>query len=505
MGPWRVVGLRGQGTYGAVYRAVRVGQEASDPVALKLAVYPQDPRFERELELLPRSRHPSIPRLLDHGGWHAPSGATHPYLVMEWVEGTPLYDWARQHNPSSQQVFQLLADLAWALDAAHAAGGVHRDVKGDNVLVRHEDHRAVLLDFGAGTYQGARPLTPPPMPPGTPAYRPPEAWLSAARFRRLRVSHIAGPPDDLFALGVTAYRLVTGEYPPPMEPREDASGLWHLDDVPPPPPLALNPRVVPQLSELIVRMLSMNPEERGTTGELAEALEQAAKETLPEADQPLFTPETQPPSSWGREEAAFVAVFSNRLRPELLGNAARLRALRRRRGRRDAVARCRSAHLRAAPSERAAPRAAASAWRLLLGAAAVVLFPLLCGRSATHDPVVEMPAVAEAMPEAERPDAGPVAVGDSFLTAPRSIVEAPSGWKVIKEDVPDKPFPGQSKPDAMGRCPRKGQVIINGGCWVPLALDDEACVENGYLHQGRCYSPAFPPRRQPTSTPQDSR
>ncbi len=404
-------------------------------------------------------------------------------------------------------MFQLLANLAGALDATHAVGGVHRDVKGDNVLVRHEDRRAILMDFGVGTYQGARPLTPPPMPPGTPAYRSPEAWLTAARFRRFKVPHVSGPPDDLFALGVTAYRLVTREYPPPMEPREDEAGLWHLDDAPPPPPLALNPRVDPRLNDLILRMLSLNPEKRGTAGELAEALEQSAKGAGSDADQPLFTPETQLPSTWGREDAAFAAVFSSRLRPELLGNAARLRfrGLRRRRRRRDGLTRCRSAHLRVVPSKRAVPRARTSTWPLLLTVAAAVLFPALCGRSDTHEPSAEMPAVAEVAPAVEKPDAGQAAVGDSLLTAPRSIVEAPSGWKVIREDVPDKPFPGQFKPDAMGRCPRKGQVIIKGGCWVPLALDDEACKENGYLHQGKCYSPAFPPRRQPTSTPQDSR
>jgi serine/threonine-protein kinase len=68
---------------------------------------------------------------------------------MEWVEGTSLYDWARAHRPSSRQVLSRLASLARALEATRAVGGVHRDVKGDNVLVREVDGQPFLLDFGS--------------------------------------------------------------------------------------------------------------------------------------------------------------------------------------------------------------------------------------------------------------------------------------------------------------------------------------------------------------------
>jgi serine/threonine protein kinase len=131
-----VEALRGQGAYGAVYRAVRVGQEHLGPVALKLSVLPGDARFAREAQLLSRLSHPGIPRLVDSGALLHPSGAQYPFLVMEWVEGMPLYAWAEQHSPSSQEQCRVLAHLARALEALHASGAVHRDVKGDNVLVR---------------------------------------------------------------------------------------------------------------------------------------------------------------------------------------------------------------------------------------------------------------------------------------------------------------------------------------------------------------------------------
>ena len=100
VGPWRVVERQGRGAYGAVYRAFGAA-EATGPVALKLALHPRDERFAREAELLTRIRHPSVPRLLDQGHWQPSSGLPYPFLVMEWVEGVSLYDWARRYVPTS--------------------------------------------------------------------------------------------------------------------------------------------------------------------------------------------------------------------------------------------------------------------------------------------------------------------------------------------------------------------------------------------------------------------
>ncbi len=225
VGPWRVVEWVGRGVHGAVYRAVRVGQENSLPVALKLALLPRDPRFAREVELLSRSHHPHIPCLIDHGEWQPPDGTTHPYIAMEWVDGVPLYDWARLYHPTPQQMLRLLAQLALALQYVHAQGALHRDVKGANALVRRSDSRLFLTDFGSCIYPGADTFTPPPLPPGTPAYRSPEAWLfSIQHSRAFTAPYSAGPADDLYALGVTACRLATGTYPAMGEALKDEHG-----------------------------------------------------------------------------------------------------------------------------------------------------------------------------------------------------------------------------------------------------------------------------------------
>ena len=112
------------------------------------------------------------------------------------------------------------------------------------------------------------------------------------------------------------------------------------------------------------------------------------------------------------------------------------------------------------------------------------------------------PQVHASAPE-EAKDGGTVAVGDSALTAPMPLVRSPSAWSTIALEVPPRPFPGQMRPDAAGRCPNKAQVPINGGCWVKLSVALKDCDEdiNWYVYKGACYGPAYRPARPPTSGP----
>jgi serine/threonine-protein kinase len=423
-------------------------------VALKVALYPRDARFAREVELLSRIHHPSIPRLLDHGHWQHPEGTTHPYLAMEFVEGTPLYDWAQEQRPTSRRVLRLLAGLARALEATHAVGGVHRDVKGGNVLVRPGDDHVFLTDFGSGHYPSAATLTWQPLPPGTPAYRSPEAWRFVLRSGHAPFAHyVAGPADDVFALGVTAYRLVTQEYPPSTDPADEESRLWHQEGASPRPPRALNARCCPELSALISRMLSVQPETRGGAHELAEALARVARNAGPEADVPLF----------GRDMP----------RPE----SAR------------------------APSPRVVPQASNRVWRTWL-TAATVGGPLALGIAWALSTLPEEEHLFVGVaPWVDTTDGGTVAVGDAALATPTVSVTNSAMWSMIALQLPPQPFPGQIRPDSKGRCPRRSQIPINGGCWVKILVDKTVCEEDGYVYKGDCYLPAFPPAREPVSSP----
>jgi serine/threonine protein kinase len=453
VGPWRVLERRGRGVYGAVYRATRADGHPGF-VALKLALRPRDERFPREAELLSRIRHPNVPRFVGHGEWKDAAGTAYPYLAMELIDGVPLYVWAMEQRPTSRQVLSCLASLARALEATHAAAGVHRDVKGDNVVVRDGDGQAFLTDFGSGHYVGAATLTWPPFPPGTPAYRAPEAWRSVLRpGPDPAVPYAPGPADDVFALGVTAWRLVTGEYSRALGLAGEGARLWRGEGPSHFAPRVLNGRCCVELDALISRMLSVHPEARGSAGELAEAMEAAAREAGPTADVPLFNPEEARPanvnaSSW-----------------------------------------------RASSRERSG---SGRSWRIAAAVAiSVVALGIAWLLGTLHGGV---PMEARVAMRLEARDAGTVAVGDSALTT--SSAAPPSTLVTIALDVPPNPFPGQRRTDSKGRCPSKGQVPIQGYCWLKQDLDQKGCDENGYLYQdGQCYAPVFRTARPATSNP----
>ncbi|WP_224247480.1 serine/threonine protein kinase [Hyalangium gracile] len=452
VGGWRVVAWAGRGVHGAVYRAVPVDVADAPPVALKLAVFPKDPRFPREVELLSRTRHPSVPRLVESGTWQDSDGSSYPYVAMEWVEGVPLYEWVREWPLTSQQVLEMLAQLAGALAALHSYGAIHRDVKGGNVLVRLADGRAMLTDFGTGLFPGTATLTPPTVQPGTPAYRSPEAMLFEVRFFRDETArYLAGPADDVYALGVTACRLVTGEYPDFAVPWRDEQGTWHLDAVLPPASLR---RVEPRLRDLILRMLSVRPEQRGTAAQLAEALEQAARSS-PERRLPV-------PVEVPAEAQAPVPKES-------------------------------------APAR---PRESVRPW---LSAAAVFLaLTAWVSWLASDEPVEEPGASRVEVLEAGPQDAGTAGLGEA--AAATSMEEAPDSPvpQMMTEEALPEPLPGQAVPDAKGRCPHKQQVALNGGCWVLEVRGLEECEAlSGQLIKGTCYIPILPRGRTrvPTSGP----
>jgi serine/threonine-protein kinase len=467
----------GRGAFGTVYRAEGVRPEVVGPAALKLAHAPNDERFAREVGLLSRLRHPCIPRFLGHGHWQSPAGLLHPFVAMELVEGPPLYEWAHAERPTSRQLLRLLAGLARALEAVHAAGGVHRDVKGGNVLVRAQDGRGFLVDFGSCSYQGASPLTWHPFPPGTLAYRPPEAFAHSLQLLKTGgplLTYSARPADDVFALGVTAWRLVTGTYPPPPQPLDAQAHIWAPDGPGPQPAHELNARCGVELSALISRMLSARPEARGSAGELAEALERTACDAGPQADMPLFLPTAPQPRSASPERvnAPPLKRTPERSNARATTGPFRLRAL----------------------------HGSCQPWLSAVLAGAVVLGTVWLLRGASREEAEPTHLVHHE----EGRDAGSVGLGDTALTAPVASPWVNSTWSPIALDMPSKPLPGQLRPDASGRCPHKSLVAINGGCWKKTDVDPKDCGDYFYEYNGACYQPMLRPLSPPTSSPTDA-
>ncbi|XHF23556.1 serine/threonine protein kinase [Corallococcus exercitus] len=257
---WEVVERLGAGGYGTTYSVRRSGRAEGRLYALKLSRRPGERWFAREAELLARVRHRSVVRLITHGVWRL-GPVEHPYLVMEYVEGESLYEWALARNPTALQVTGLLVQVLEALAAAHREGALHRDFKGDNVLVA-PDGRVKVLDWGAGWYAGAPPLTATArLPPGSPRYYSPQLfmWRVLSERRPGAASPYAySVADELYAVGVTFYRLLTDQYPAAQwgAPR-DASEPHALRAV-----RDLNPHVPEGLSEAVTRMLAFEPERR---------------------------------------------------------------------------------------------------------------------------------------------------------------------------------------------------------------------------------------------------
>jgi serine/threonine-protein kinase len=266
-----IEGKLASGSFGTVYRAKRLRHS----FAIKLI--PMNPRGDREADTLRRVwRHPNVVGYHGYGYW-PDEEPRFLVLALELIEGAPLDVWAEDKNPSALElVRQVLLPFARTLADVHEAGVVHRDIKEANILMREADGQPVLVDFGAAGYEGAPRLTM-RMPPGTAEYRSPEVVRFAREWEGEH--YPAGPGDDLWALGVTLYFLLTRELPFGDRSRPDLMRAILEDN--PVPPHERNPRVPRALSGLCLRMLEKAPEARYVD---ARALEQALVDALALAD-----------------------------------------------------------------------------------------------------------------------------------------------------------------------------------------------------------------------------
>jgi eukaryotic-like serine/threonine-protein kinase len=470
VGPWLILERLASGSFGVVFLARRAGHPKSPLVALKMARWPNDPRFMREAELLQRCLHPSIPGYEDMGLWTGPEDNRYPYLVMELVQGLTLYDWLREQQRSQREVLRVVAQLAGALATAHARGAVHRDVKGDNIRVTAEG-RAVLVDWGSGWFAGARPLTDTTAPPGTTAYRPPEQRLFSWLFRNdLEARWHSTASDDLYSLGVTLYRMVTGVYLPPLT---DGAGPVEHREVLEPSALAT---VCPELETLILRLLSADRNARGTAEQLAREACRLAETPGPELDT-LIVPASSPMLM--EAEGSHNADSQS----EDLSDAAPARS-------RSSSSSSREHRCRSQPRHE---------WLSWASAAMVGgLMVSLVMRFTSHEPApLSPPRPWIATPEEIAqfaPDAG---VGEEALMnvqdVPKAVLPA---LLSLGRPMPSKPFPGQRRPP----CEPRVEKEIFGGCWLgPIEDQKPPCGDRMFDYEGKCFLASYDQGRQPTS------
>jgi eukaryotic-like serine/threonine-protein kinase len=237
-------------------------------------------RFRIEARTVASLDHTGIAAVHDYGEDDGPAGRRTAYLVMELVRGEPLSTLISRGPIETDETLRLLEEAAWALQAAHERGFVHRDVKPGNILVRN-DGLVKLTDFGIAKAADAVPVTRSGMVMGTAHYIAPEQASGSE----------AGPAGDVYSLGIVGYECLAGHRP---FRAESAVAVAMMQVREPPPPL---PATVPlRARELIEAVLVKDPTLRyGTGGELALAVAAVRRgEPLPEpisvsGEMPLIT------------------------------------------------------------------------------------------------------------------------------------------------------------------------------------------------------------------------
>ncbi|MFY0569260.1 serine/threonine protein kinase [Archangium lansingense] len=268
----------------------------------------QTERAWRELLLGMRLRHPNLARQLGGGQWPE-DNPRFLWLKLELIEGPMLEEWGLTPGRTVGEVVERTLEVARALAVMHEAGVVHRDVKEANVLVRESDGQAVLVDFGVSYRKGNATLTKGMFPPGTLPYRAPEAWAYARAHVGVAGAHYrAGPGDDLYALGVVLYRLLTGRFPFRFtdDGGVDVEAVLHQAPL---PPHLVNPCVPLAVEAVCLRLLAKTPEERYSGAvALYEALEAVKAGADASWKQPLH-PERRPAvKPWARRARILAGV-----------------------------------------------------------------------------------------------------------------------------------------------------------------------------------------------------
>jgi serine/threonine-protein kinase len=229
-------------------------------------------RFDREARAIAALNHPGIVQVYDVG-----NDGSRPYIVEEFVEGEPLKELLRAGPMPADRIIDVGVQIAKALDYAHQAGIVHRDVKPQNILIAPRG-QAKLVDFGIAATAGVAGNTDAGSVFGTVHYLAPEQAQGQS----------SSPATDVYSLGIVLYEMATGHPPFDGQTAMEIANK-HVSAAPEPPSIA-NPTIPPRLEQAILRALSKDPARRPQSGA------ELARELL-QADEILERPTMQVPRS----------------------------------------------------------------------------------------------------------------------------------------------------------------------------------------------------------------
>lgn len=246
---YEIIKLLGQGGMGAVYKAR--DRELDRLVALKV-IRPELAghasilqRFKQELILARKITHRNIIRIFDLG---VADGLR--FITMEFVEGQDLSSLLdEQDRCSPEATVKILRQVCAALEAAHAEGVVHRDLKPQNIMMESSG-RVCVMDFGLARSLEANGLTQAGAVMGTPAFMSPEQAQGKPVDQR----------SDIYSLGIIAYVMLTGQTP--FKADSALASMLMRTQGPPAPAVELDPSIPRPLSDIVQKTMAVDPKDR---------------------------------------------------------------------------------------------------------------------------------------------------------------------------------------------------------------------------------------------------